>query len=75
MHIAQENKNDVSNLFLLIPYLEAEFVNAKFNQFVPGPGSHNPRDSYVSVINTSQSWSINKIDKNKKQKLPAHPGP
>jgi hypothetical protein len=50
-------------------------VNPKVLTNVPGPGAHEPKDEFSTKQNSSQVWTINRIDKNKKMTPIKHPGP
>ena len=74
----QEKNLEVSSLFYLLkPYffIEAKFVNPKIVTSVPGPGAHEPRDTYTTKEQSISKWSINRIDKNKRPKSVKQPGP
>ena len=61
-------KSLISSEFIIIFHSVAKFVNPKIVTDVPGPGAHQPKDSYSTKNTTNSVWSINKTDKNKRPK-------
>jgi len=56
-------------------FIEAKFVNPKIVTNVPGPGAHDPLDLFTTKQHSSQNWSINRIERNKRPRTVKHPGP
>ena len=51
--IGKAPRSKFLSLFLILYFLEAEFVNPKITTTVPGPGAHEPKDHFTTKANSS----------------------